>query len=816
LNELTNVSRYGRIDNSENPAQFIERIERQQLGETGAMSRKRRQNQRMFIGQVEACETRALMSVGLSRNGVLNIRGTTQNDSIEIVRSATDSNQLQVIENGKVAFKTDLKRVKSIRALALAGDDTFHVNEGNGKIAVNINFLGQQGNDTFKGGSARNFFDGGTGQNVIHTISAADRWLNSHTSDDVVKLSNSTDLRNFLTKAVRGRGWVGNRIRGEVSIVGTPVAMPLASPGAKVGGDVSSISGGGFSQTNTQVAGIDEADIIENNGESLFILSRGELLIVDARDADAMTVKSRTKIDGSAIAEYLDGNRLTVISSVWGDTQPGDGRLLPMLRIRTGGQVQVTVFDVTNTASPTVISKTQVDGWYSDSRMVDGKLALIVQNDLLAGYWGGYGGGINMIARPGLAKIAAPSVSNSALEQLLRKTSIDKILPSWTTTLVGPAGKSSSTGLISQPDSIYCPVTGMEANLMSVVLINTRAESPGVVGATSIMGGYSSSIFMNSKDLYVFSPRWDNLSGNRTGVQRFDITGTQPKLLATGSFNGHLVNQFAADASGEYLRVASTEWTPDGTTNSVYVLTTRGDSLDTVGSITGIAPGETIQSVRFMGDKAYVVTFKQVDPLFTIDLSSPTSPKIVGELKIPGFSRYLQPFGEGYIVGIGRDADPETGRTTGLKLSLFDVRDDNNPKELTSYLLGQPENGWQWSDAEWDHHALGYFPELGVLAVPVQGYVQADPATGPNGEWVPPKYQSDLVLFKIDTAGSITNIGTVEHDSSLLRSSRIGDVIYSVADLDLKAVQVITKGIAARGSLTLNEKQDDGGWVIAL
>jgi hypothetical protein len=94
--------------------------------------------------------------------------------------------------------------------------------------------------------------------------------------------------------------------------------------------------------------------------------------------------------------------------------------------------------------------------------------------------------------------------------------------------------------------------------------------------------------------------------------------------------------------------------------------------------------------------------------------------------------------------------------------------------------------------------------------------VQADPATGPNGEWVPPKYQSDLVLFKIDTAGSITNIGTVEHDSSLLRSSRIGDVIYSVADLDLKAVQVITKGIAARGSLTLNEKQDDGGWVIAL
>lgn len=778
------------------------------------MSRSKRISKRFQVDVIESCENRTLMTAGLSRSGVLNIRGTTSDDTIEVRRTPGISHQIQVVQNGRVTFKTDLNRVKSIRANGLSGNDHFHVNEDHGQILVSVYFMGERGNDFFKGGSGPNRFDGGSGQNVIYQKSDNDKWVNSHHSDSVVKLASANNLREFLTKAGRSRGRVGTLLRrDELAITGSP----LAAPSAKVGTSAAPAQGGGFSQTNTQVAGIDEADIIENNGESLFILSRGELIIVDARNASAMSVTSRTRIDGSAIAEYLDGNKLTVISSVWESANPGDGSVMPMLRMRTGGQVQVTVYDVSDTVSPSVISKTKLDGWYSDSRMVDGKLAIIIQNDLLAGYWGGFGD-MSMM-RPVVGKIAgfAPSVSNTSLDRLLRRTSLDKILPSFSTSGISNGSKYAASGLISQPDSIYSPVTGMEANMLSVVLIDTRSATPGVVGATSIMGGYSSTIHMNSKDLYVFSPRWDELSGNRTGVQRFDISGNTPRLLATGSFQGNLLNQFSADANGEYLRVATTEWTPEGTANAMYVLTTRGDTLEIVGSVSGIAPGETIQSVRFMGDKAYMVTFKQVDPLFTIDLSSPTSPKIVGELKIPGFSRYLQPFGEGYIVGIGRDADPETGRTTGLKVSLFDVRDDSSPKEIAGYKLTQPSTGWSWSDAEWDHHALGYFPELDMIAMPVQGLIQADPPTDAKGQWLPPKYQSDLVLLKIDTAGSITNIGIIEHDSALLRSARIGDTVYSVADLDLKAVQVLADGITARGNVKLNEKQDDGGgWVIAL
>ena len=774
------------------------------------MKRAPNNRHRFQVDLLDVLDSRQLLSVGLSPHGLLSIGGTDRNDTVEVTRSASDSKQLQVFENGRLTFKTELKRVKAISAKGLAGDDSLKINESAGKIAAPVLFLGGKGNDSFKGGSGRNRFDGGAGQNVIYSSEGNDASVHSHHADDVITLGSNSGLRNFLTKAIRNRSRFGGFLgQGQVALSDTPTGGTAAKVQASA-----PTSSAGYSQTNTQVSGVDEGDIIENNGKSLFILSRGNLLIVDARNADAMSVSSRTAIDGSAIAEYLDGNRLTVISSVWSNAESGDTQALPILRLRTGGQVEVTVFDISDSASPTVISKTQIDGWYNDSRMVDGRLALIVQNDLLAGYWGGFGGGIAISSGTSTTAKLMPgvsTVSNDSLERLVRKAPLAKLLPSYSTSGVKNGEKFAVSGLISQPDSIYCPVTGMETNLMSVVLVDTRSGTPGVVGASSVMGGYSSTIYMNSKDLYVFSPRWDDLSGSRTGVQRFDIRGEAPKLVATGSFDGYLLNQFSADAYGDDLRVATSQWTVDGSRNAVYVLRTEGDTLSTIGALTGLAPGESIQSVRFLGEKAYVVTFKQADPLFTIDLSDPTSPTVVGELKLPGFSRYLQPFGDGYIVGVGRNADETTGRTTGLKVSLFDVRDDNNPKELASYILDQPANGWTWSDAEWDHHALGYFPELGVIALPVQGYIQPDPPTNPDGLWLPGNYQSALVLLKIDIAGSITNLGTIEQDSSLLRSARIGEVVYSVADLDLKTVELLTDGLKARGILTLNEQTDISG-----
>jgi uncharacterized secreted protein with C-terminal beta-propeller domain len=370
---------------------------------------------------------------------------------------------------------------------------------------------------------------------------------------------------------------------------------------------------------------------------------------------------------------------------------------------------------------------------------------------------------------------------------------------------------------------------GNEVNLTSVVLVNVHAATPGIAGATSVIGGYASTLHMNAEELYVFSPRQEWIHGERTDVQRFDITGTAPRFIASGSFAGHLLNQFSADDHGDFLRVAVTKTTheppandapvtvgsPDvvvslpfmpwtmNRSNAVYVLATQGDTLAVVGSVENIAPGESIMSARFVGETAYMVTFEQVDPLYVVDLSTPTAPRIAGELKVPGFSRFLQPLDDGFLLGIGRDADPETGRTRGLKVSLFDVRDASAPKEVGTFLVDQPADGWSWSDAEWNHHALGFFPELDVVALPVQSFVMVA-ANSPDGN---PKWQTraGVVVLDIDPVTGITELGTVEHDSRLLRTARIGSTIYSVADLDLKAVDVVGGALNPRGSAVLQQ-----------
>ncbi len=759
----------------------------------------------------EVMEPRQLMAASFL-HGVLNVQGTLGDDLIDIHRAIQNPKLIQVFENQKLTLSVNSAKVSKIRVFGRAGNDSIQINESNGKILIPTSLSGGTGDDIIKGGSGRNEINGDAGRNAVRVSSGKNIVQNAQKDHTLQQFGSEKAFRSFLINSGKSRGNGFKPIGTGIAINDTtPVAAPTTGTSSK-------ISVPGFSQTNTQVSGIDEGDIIENDGKYLYVLSRDQLLIVDAQNPDAPSVASRTTIEGWPLAEYLYQGRLTVISSVWnamGSGSPTDSGIMPMLRIRGSSHVQVTVYDVTDPAALTLLSQTSIDGSYSDSRMVDGKLTLILQNDLMSGYWGG---GVGIYA-PNVKFAGGPAqikpVSNASIAKMIQKTPLSGLLPNWSSTVVGQDGvKRSASGLISKPESLFCPAIGNESNLMSVVLLDTRSTTPGIAGATSVIGGYASSMYMNSKDLYLFSPQWNSDTGDTTNVQRFDISGDAPTLLATGSFSGHLLNQFSADANGEFLRVATTQWTPEGTTNSLYVLTNKADALEVVGAVTGIAVGESIQSVRFLGDQAYLVTFRQTDPLFTIDLSVPSAPKIVGELKILGFSRFLQPLGEGYLVGIGRDADPATGQTKGLKVSLFDVSDPSSPKELASYLVSQPAEGWSWSDAEWDHHALGFFPELGgVIALPVQGYEPGTPDPNDPAAYVPGVYKSDLVILKVDAATGITQLGTISQSSSLLRSARIGDFVYSVADLDMKAVEVLSDTIVNRGTVDLQKPYDYGSGV---
>lgn len=755
---------------------------------------------------VERLENRALLTATIFR-GTLSIRGTAGDDVIEVRRSADAANVLQVVENGRVTFSRAASAVRQIRIDGGDGHDEITVNQANGAIAIPTTIRGGRGNDLLQGGSGTNQIDGGLDRDGFQPGGGRDVVVSASRVDQLSRLGSATAFRDYLTNAARNRGRLGlmaTAMRDQWNAV--PVAGNAPSTPGLAGTTVNAAPG--HSQTNTQVAGVDEGDIIENDGRHLYVLSRDELVIVDAQDADAPVVVSRTAIEGSAVAHYLHEGRLTVISSIWTPpTFPGNPGIMLRLGFRHVGQVQATVYDVADPAAPQFVSSTRIDGGYIDSRMVDGRLTLVLQNDLLAGYWSG-APSIMPVVMPAVRPATGVSsgvVSDWDLTRRIRQAPVEQMLPTWTTTVMTAAGTpaTSAPQLVSRPQDVLSPALGNEVNLTSLVLIDTRAATPGLTGATSVIGGYATTLHMNAEELYVFSPRWESIRGPRTDVQKFDITGTAPVFVASGSFDGSLVNQFAADDHGDFLRVAVTETTPAGTrSNALHVLAAQGNTLAVVGSVENIAPGESIMSARFLGETAYMVTFEQVDPLFVIDLSEPMTPRVAGELKIPGFSSFLQPLGEGFLLGVGRDADPDTGRLRGLKVSLFDVRDASAPREAATFLVDQPADGWSWSSAEWNHHALGFFPELGVVTLPVESSVMVADAVSSSDR---PRWQmrSGVVVLDVDPLTGITELGTIEHDSFLLRTARIGSTLYSVADLDLKAVDVVGGGLTPRGSAIL-------------
>ena len=574
------------------------------------------------------------------------------------------------------------------------------------------------------------------------------------------------------------------------------------------GGLETTAQNGDHSDTNTQVDGVDEGDLVETDGDYVYALSNGELAIVDSRTAEEPLVASRVALDGQAYAMYLHGDRLTVLSGSryndwwFGAWEPVWGRSIAPWE-PAPQTVTATVLDVSDRYAPTLVQETELDGSLVDSRAIGDSVYLVLSSSF---------------ELPPPEQLPVDTVETDEAWQLAITTNNEQRWYPPRTNYVyetqqqyltriegqvlelglphfsgfGADGELVDTGLLSGVEDIYRPLSPDDDMLTSVVEIDMGSDDPGPVSSTSIPFHPEADIHVSTDSIYLINGEWSP-DGISTSILKFDFDDVEGgvDLSAVGSVPGRVLNQFSIDEHDGYLRIATTRgWQDD---SGVYILQQVDQGLETVGLLEGLGPDEQIYSVRFMADRAFVVTFRQFDPLFAIDLSQPTAPELAGELVIPGFSNYLHVIDNDFLIGIGRNADELTGMFADPQVSLFDVSDMNNPQMLDRVTIPTGlSGGLQAFD---DHHAIAYYPEYQVLTVSAGEGGTFETRDDGTIVYHPPV--NDLWVFRIDvTAGedAIEMLGRIEHETSVLRSVRIEDLLYSLSQKTVTVHEILDLG----------------------
>lgn len=569
--------------------------------------------------------------------------------------------------------------------------------------------------------------------------------------------------------------------------VGVKDAAPTDSAESAVSTD--------YSTTNLQVQGVDESDIVKNDGKYIYGVKGNTVRVVQAYPVDSMKELDKVTFDDANFYPrdlYVDGNRMVVLGTVYDSlwdkpymNQPVSKKMMmPILGEYYYGQVtKVYIFDITDKSNIKNIRDLSYEGDYTSSRKV-GDMLYLVMNKNEYGY---------------------------------------RFPQGWTEHEVLPLYKDSNAGTVNTigkcEDVLYVP--GSENINYVVVAGIPTSDAQGKV-VDEVIVGSSGSIYASTENLYVAEQKYSWFYANpnaenkeQTLVHKFSLSPSEIKYQGKAEVPGHIINQFSMDESGGNFRIATTlgsVWdSVNPSTNNIYVI---DSSLKQIGKIEGIAPGESIYSVRFLGDRAYMVTFKKIDPFFVIGLSDPKNPKILGKLKIPGFSDYLHPYDENHIIGFGKDAvdagedetfmrDLDFAWYQGLKIAMFDVTDVSNPVEMYKTSIGD-----RGSDTPVlrDHKALLFDKVKGLMAIPVTvaeipQKLKDDPKTSAStyGEIVfQGAYVYNVSLDKgFELKGKITHYSPTEvkdkagyywyGESDIQRILYIGENLYTVSQAIVKA-----------------------------
>lgn len=560
-----------------------------------------------------------------------------------------------------------------------------------------------------------------------------------------------------------------------------------------------------FGETNEQVLGVSEADIIKNDGKYIYAVNPENADWESYYDAlyGAQGIVKTTNENGEAVKEentensnkkpvldydcsvsiiepdsngklkrianveilqgdnkdvyhmsicemYVSNNKLTVIveCSVYDDVQDSIFYSGAKRSYAYGGTSNITMaacFDISNKSAPKELWRVYQDGGYISSRLVNDQLVLLSE------YW----------------------VDISAEEEVVANTCVPEY----------GVGNSAMTRIPCD-----CIVIGEQVNNPSYLVASTLDIDDKATLKTQAVLGAGSNVYCTTETLYAASTQYKDSEAAQdifgsaeevTEIHKFSIKDYDIKHRGCAQVKGHALNQFSIDEYKGYLRIATTTGHLGESTNQLYVL---DDELNVVGKVEGIAKGETIKSVRFTGDTGYVVTFKQTDPLFVIDLADPTNPTVKGELKIPGFSAYLHPVSETLLLGVGVDGTND-GQGNGMKISLFDVSDPEKPIEVDKIEFNgiNSQNRWAYvqSPAFYEHKAICWDAKEGIMYIPYSKHDRIWASS--NGETLSESYTTGVVAVKVDNnAKALQTDGTYivnDFENELSRVTFIDNVL---------------------------------------
>lgn len=539
----------------------------------------------------------------------------------------------------------------------------------------------------------------------------------------------------------------------------------------------------GYSGTNLQVTGVDEADIVKTDGKYIYKVNNTGVNIIEAYPANNMKIAAAITFDqpGFNPSEiYIDKTRLVILGAgaypeyIW---QAPDKKLSICPPYRPQQTTKVIVYNISNKDKITKVRDVELEGSYVSSRKIGNNLYL---------------------------------AANSYIDYYIMENATADVAPSYRDSAAGSGFKTVDFLSIHYFPGHISPSYLLVAGI--------RLDDSSRPADIQTYLGASENIYASENNLYVAASTYNTRpipmqkipayrDNSSTGIYRFALSEGSVKYTGKGDVPGTIINQFSMDENQNSLRIATTSedaWQNGSYTSqsNVYVL---DQDMQIKGRLEGIAPGERIYSTRFMGSRLYMVTFRNVDPLFVIDLKNAAAPRILGKLKIPGYSNYLHPYDENHIIGFGKDTvegkawnGQSQAYYQGMKIAIFDVTDVTNPIEMDREIIGD-----RGTDSELlnNHKALLFSKEKDLLALPVTVAKINDPQHDITayGSFA---FQG-AYIYKIDLTGGLQLRGTITHltaddyaragdywnndDSNIQRILYINNTLYTISDKMIRA-----------------------------